>query len=80
MTAAPANIPSESVKRYEALFIFFQVFGGQVGMPLFIITMLFAPSVKRHLTLVNFCASWIIYSIVYCLTCVEATLENYPAC
>ncbi|OCB92249.1 hypothetical protein A7U60_g341 [Sanghuangporus baumii] len=64
----PANIPSESVKKYEALFVFLQVFGGQIGMPLFIVTMLFAPSVKRHLTLVNFCASWIIYSIVYCLT------------
>ncbi|KAL5501409.1 hypothetical protein ACEPAH_8669 [Sanghuangporus vaninii] len=64
----PANIPSESVKKDEALFIFLQVFGGQIGMPLFIVTMLFAPSVKRHLTLVNFCASWIIYSIVYCLT------------
>ncbi|KAL5512797.1 hypothetical protein ACEPAG_3063 [Sanghuangporus baumii] len=64
----PANIPSQSVKKYEALFIFLQVFGGQIGMPLFIVTMMFAPSVKRHLTLVNFCASWIIYSIVYCLT------------
>ncbi|KAI5120774.1 hypothetical protein M0805_004737 [Coniferiporia weirii] len=30
--------------------------------------MLIAPGVKRHLTLVNFLVSWIINSVVYCLT------------
>ncbi|EJC98875.1 uncharacterized protein FOMMEDRAFT_23277 [Fomitiporia mediterranea MF3/22] len=64
----PANIPSPDVNKYKALFIFLQVFGGQIGMPLFVGTMLLSSSVKRHLTLVNFCVSWIIYSIVYCLT------------
>ena len=63
-----ANVPSKNILDLQPLFIFLQVFGGQIGMPLFVGTLLFAPSVKRHLTLVNFCLSWIIYSIVYCLT------------
>lgn len=37
-------------------------------MPLFVATMLVSSKVKRHMTLINFCWTWIIYSIVYCLT------------
>ncbi|KAI5120773.1 hypothetical protein M0805_004736 [Coniferiporia weirii] len=62
------NAPSESVRRLKLLFVFLQAFGGQIGLPLFVGTMLIAPGVKRHLTLVNFLASWIINSVVYCLT------------
>lgn len=54
--------------RYEGLFISLQVIGGQIGLPLFIATMLLARSVKRHYILVNFCFSWIVYSVAYCLT------------
>ncbi|KAH8108711.1 hypothetical protein DFH11DRAFT_1069631 [Phellopilus nigrolimitatus] len=64
----PANDPSKKVARYKPLFVFLQVFGGQIGLPLFVGTMIFSRSVKRHLTLVNFCVSWIIYSVVYCLS------------
>lgn len=63
-----ANIPSGNLLRLKWLFIILQVIGGQFGIPLFIATMLFSSRVKRHLMLVNFCGSWIIYSIVYCLT------------
>lgn len=62
-----SDIPSKRVGKYNALFVVLQVLGGQIGLPLFIATMLIAPNVKKHLTLVNFFLSWIIYSIVYCL-------------
>lgn len=51
-----------------SLFVFLQAAGGQVGLPLFVATMLVSSKVKRHMTLINFCWTWIIYSIVYCLT------------
>lgn len=63
-----ANVPSTQISRLSPLFVTLQVIGGQVGLPLFIGTMLFSKKIKRHLMLVNFCGSWIIYSIVYCLT------------
>ena len=64
----PANVPPAQIGQLKPLFVTLQVIGGQVGLPLFIGTMLFSKKVKRHLMLVNFCGSWIIYSIVYCLT------------
>lgn len=56
------------------LYVFLQVAGGQVGLPLFVVTMLVSSKVKRHLTLINFCWTWIVYSIVYCLTYVKVSL------
>lgn len=44
--------------------------GGQVLLPLAVLTFIFAPksaSRHRYITLVNFCVSWIVYSLVYCL-------------
>ncbi|THH10550.1 hypothetical protein EW145_g1255 [Phellinidium pouzarii] len=44
--------------------------GGQVGLPLAVFMFFFAPrsaGKPRYLTLINFCVTWIIYSIVYCL-------------
>lgn len=63
-----ANDPSKSIAHFRTLFVFLQAFGGQVGLPLFVGTMIMAPSVKRHWTLINFLISWIIYSVVYSLT------------
>ena len=54
--------------QYQGLFVALQVIGGQIGLPLFVATMLLARSVKRHFILMNFCFSWIFYSIAYCLT------------
>lgn len=39
----------------------------QIGLPILILTFLFAKSVHRHRTLVNFCITWLIYSVVYSL-------------
>ncbi|ETW87020.1 hypothetical protein HETIRDRAFT_166543 [Heterobasidion irregulare TC 32-1] len=41
--------------------------GGQAGLPIIILTFLFAKNVHRHPTVVNFCITMIIYSIVFCL-------------
>jgi len=74
-----ANVPSTRISQLTPLFVTLQVIGGQVGLPLFIGTMLFSKKIKRHLMLVNFCGSWIIYSIVYCLTIYNHRLDDHGA-
>lgn len=46
------------------------VAGGQIGLPLLILTFLFSRwSIGRpkYLTLINFCFTWVVYSVSYCL-------------
>ena len=63
----------------RVLFIILQIFGGQVGLPVFVGTMILAPSVKRHWTLINFLVSWIMYSMVFCLTYVPGGFPFFQA-
>jgi len=39
----------------------------QVGLAILILTFLFAKNISRHPTLINFCFSWVIYSLSYCI-------------
>lgn len=59
-----------SIREAVPLYVTLLVFGGQIGLPVFVATMMLSSKVRRHGSLINFCATWIIYSIVYCLTCV----------
>jgi len=59
---------SFNLQSLSPVWLSLHIAGGQVGLPLavFIITVL-SRSASRSLTLINFCITWIIYSIVYCL-------------
>ncbi|KAH9932408.1 hypothetical protein B0H21DRAFT_760604 [Amylocystis lapponica] len=41
--------------------------GGHIGLPFLVCTFLVSKSIHRHPTIINFCITWIIYSIIYCL-------------
>ncbi|KIJ66283.1 hypothetical protein HYDPIDRAFT_174427 [Hydnomerulius pinastri MD-312] len=41
--------------------------GGQVGLPIIVLTALTCKKLSWHPTLINLCTTWIIYSIIYCL-------------
>jgi hypothetical protein len=48
-------------------FLALQIAGGQVGLPIIILTFILSKNVHRHPTLINFCITWSISSIAYCL-------------
>lgn len=48
-------------------FFFFQIFGGQVGIPVILLTLYFTKGVKKHPMLVNFLVTWIVYSVPFCI-------------
>ena len=41
--------------------------GGQIGLPIVVLTASVCKKVNWHPTIFNFCITWIVYSIVYCL-------------
>jgi hypothetical protein len=52
---------------YEAPWLILHVLGGQIGLPILVLTALFSKKVHVHPTLINFWATWIIYSTSYLL-------------
>lgn len=57
----------------SSLYLACLIGGGQVGLPILIATFLFAKKVYRHPTLINFCITWVIYSVSYSMLCVHFT-------
>jgi len=50
------------------VFLALQIIGGQVGVPFILFTVFLSPdTVRRHACFVNFCISWLIYSVSYVL-------------
>jgi len=41
--------------------------GGHVGLPILVLTFLLSKEVQRHPVIINFCITWMIYSISFCL-------------
>jgi len=54
----------------QPIYLVLLIAGGQVGLPLVIVTLLFSKKAIRHPILINFFCTWIIYSVVFCLLCV----------
>jgi len=53
-----------TLNHVSSLYLAFLIGGGQVGLPIIIATFLFT-KVHRHPTLINFCITWVIYSVSY---------------
>ncbi|KAJ7700828.1 hypothetical protein B0H17DRAFT_1046755 [Mycena rosella] len=48
-------------------FMFMQIFGGHLGIPLVILTAIFSKNVQRHPMLINFCVTWFLYATAFTL-------------
>ena len=57
----------------EAVFLGLQIAGGQVLLPILLVTVLLSPTVKRHSVFSSFCISWICSSIAFSLLCVHGS-------
>ncbi|TDL26567.1 hypothetical protein BD410DRAFT_882098 [Rickenella mellea] len=68
MTVNTSNV--QMAKHLTELLVALQIFGGQIALPLFVGTLLVSGRLRAvaHPVLINFCITWILYSIVYCLT------------
>ncbi|KLO12757.1 hypothetical protein SCHPADRAFT_399713 [Schizopora paradoxa] len=51
----------------ESVFLGLQITGGQILLPLLVLTTIFSRKAPRSSVFINFCISWILYSIVYSL-------------
>ncbi|KAI0734706.1 hypothetical protein C8Q72DRAFT_807313 [Fomitopsis betulina] len=56
-----------SLHRLAPLYLALHITGGHVLLPLLIATLLLSNRVKRHPAVVNFCVTWVIYSVSYSL-------------
>ena len=50
-----------------AVFLAFHITGGLVGLPVIFMSIILSRQMHRHPTLLNFCATWTIASVVYTL-------------
>ncbi|KAF9245786.1 hypothetical protein BU15DRAFT_40756, partial [Melanogaster broomeanus] len=55
------------LRHFTSVYLALLIIGGQIGLPIVVITALICKKVTWHPTLINFCITWIIYSVVYCL-------------
>lgn len=68
LTPAIADSSSRlNLEHLTPLYLALQIIGGQIGLPIIITTILFSKRISRHPTLINFCITWVIYSISYCI-------------
>ncbi|KAF7353836.1 hypothetical protein MVEN_01069200 [Mycena venus] len=63
--------PAEGTQSHRdaliAGFMFLQIFGGHVGMPLLLLTAALSKKVQRNPMLINFCVTWLIYATSFTL-------------
>ncbi|KLO12215.1 hypothetical protein SCHPADRAFT_929385 [Schizopora paradoxa] len=57
----------QTQRKNETIFLWLQVTGGQILLPVLLLTIVFSRNVHRNLVFVNFCCSWFLSSIVYSL-------------
>ncbi|KAI5123861.1 hypothetical protein M0805_005678 [Coniferiporia weirii] len=57
----------ESSTSATVMFFLLQILGGHIGVPIILLTLFVAKGVRRHPMLVNFLATWVIYSTSFCI-------------
>ncbi|KAH8110665.1 hypothetical protein DFH11DRAFT_1513998 [Phellopilus nigrolimitatus] len=68
----PISASVYNLDRLAPIWMALHIVGGQVALPLAVLTFIFAPRFAsagrpRYLTLINFCVTWIVYSVVHCI-------------
>jgi len=55
------------LQHLTSIYLALLISGGQVGLPIVVLTVSVGKKVAWHPTIINFCIAWTIYSIIYCL-------------
>ena len=55
------------LQHLTSVYLALLISGGQVGLPIVVLTVTICKKVTWHPTIINFCFAWILYSIIYCL-------------
>ncbi|KAF9225453.1 hypothetical protein BS17DRAFT_751217 [Gyrodon lividus] len=61
------NLHPPDLRHLTSVYLALLIIGGQIGLPIIVLTALVCKKVTWHPTLINFCITWIIYSVIYCL-------------
>ncbi|KDQ31074.1 hypothetical protein PLEOSDRAFT_1111659 [Pleurotus ostreatus PC15] len=67
---------SPNLEHLAPYFFALHLAGGHIGLPILLLTFIFAKNVVRHPTLLNFCITWIIFSISYCIRLYSSIYHN----
>ncbi len=59
--------PQPDLLAFRSAYLGLHISGGLVGLPLLILTLLFCDEIPRQPDLINFCITWVIFSISYIL-------------
>ena len=49
------------------IYFVLQIFGGHVGVPIILATLVLSKGMRRHPLLINFLVTWVLYSTAFCL-------------
>ncbi|OBZ79461.1 hypothetical protein A0H81_01208 [Grifola frondosa] len=63
-----ASSSTPDLQELTPVFFGLHLVGGQIGLPIVVCIFLLSKDVRRHTTIINFCITWIIYSVAYCLS------------
>ncbi|TFK56657.1 hypothetical protein OE88DRAFT_1650053 [Heliocybe sulcata] len=66
-----------SLASLRPAYLALHIAGGHIGLPLLVLTFLLSKRVSCHPTLINFCITWILYSICYSLTAYDESTLQY---
>jgi hypothetical protein len=55
------------LQHLTSVYLALLISGGQIGLPAIVLTASMCRKVTWHPTIINFCITWIVYSIIYCL-------------
>jgi hypothetical protein len=66
-----ATLDSDDRRGLLTAFLALQILGGHVGIPLMLLTIFFSRQIMRHPIFVNFCATWILFTLSYTLLSVN---------
>ncbi|KZT41827.1 hypothetical protein SISSUDRAFT_1059137 [Sistotremastrum suecicum HHB10207 ss-3] len=74
MSDATESAPNQRL--FNWVYIILQVLGGQIGLPILLVTFTLSRTVRRQLVVSSFCFTWIISSVSFSLS-MYATLLGY---
>ncbi|KAF8496633.1 hypothetical protein JB92DRAFT_2989440 [Gautieria morchelliformis] len=72
------NHRDEQIRQKQTVFFAFQVAGGHIGLPLLALASILSRKVHRDPTFFNFCLTWIVSSVVFCVLLYHST-EGHTA-
>lgn len=66
LTIPPAT-DTPDLSAYIPPYFALHIVGGHIGLPILVLTFIISKRAKRSITVINFCITWILFSVSYCL-------------